>query len=64
MIYGGHFDGDSKLKHIDELEHIINDPNFWNNRENAENVINAIKNAEPDLLDLRIKKWLEIEEEE
>ena len=44
MIYGGHFDGDSKLKHIDELEHIINDPNFWNNRENAENVINEKNN--------------------
>lgn len=30
MIYGGHFDLDSKISRKDELDKIINDVNFWN----------------------------------
>ena len=33
MIYGGLFDLDNKLKRKDELENIINSPEFWNSEE-------------------------------
>lgn len=43
MIYGGHFDTDSKIKRIKELEKEQNDPSFWNNKEKSEQVIKEIK---------------------
>lgn len=43
MIYGGHFDIDSKLKRIKDLEKIQNEVDFWNNREKSEQVIKEIK---------------------
>ena len=37
MIYGGHFDFDTKKSRICELEKEVNDPNFWSNKENSNN---------------------------
>ena len=39
MIYGGHFDTDSKLKRLDELKKMMNDVNFWNDKEKADQII-------------------------
>ncbi len=43
MIYGGHFDIPSKKEEIDRLTHIIEDPNFWNDREKAEETLSKQK---------------------
>ena len=43
MIYGGHFDIDSKKERINELELITQDINFWNDRENATKVIDDLE---------------------
>ncbi|MBR3199602.1 MAG: peptide chain release factor 2 [Bacilli bacterium] len=37
---GGHFDPKEKKQKLKELDKIMNDPNFWNDRRNAENIIN------------------------
>ena len=42
MIYGGHFDIDSKKDRISELEKETQDINFWNNRDNATKVIDEM----------------------
>ncbi len=42
MSYGGHFDCEGKLIEIKDLEEQTSDPNFWNNRENAEEIISEI----------------------
>lgn len=42
MIYGGHFDIDSKKDRINELELITHDINFWNDRDNATKVIDEL----------------------
>ncbi len=39
MNYGGFFDVDSKLKRIDELQSLINNGNIWNDREEANKII-------------------------
>ncbi len=39
MIYGGLFDSESKQKRIDELEVIMKDDNFWNDKKKSEEVI-------------------------
>ena len=47
MIYGGYFDSDNKLARLHELESLMNDSNFWNDKKNSESVIseiNSIKN--------------------
>ncbi len=43
MIYGGHFDTDTKIERVKELEKEQNDPTFWNNKEKSEQVIKEIK---------------------
>ena len=43
MNYGGHFDIPSKKNEIDELTHITESPNFWNNREKAEETLSKQK---------------------
>ncbi len=48
MIYGGHFDPEGKKQKLKELDEIMKDPNFWNDRRKAENIINefnTIKNT-------------------
>lgn len=42
MNYGGHFDTTDKIKEIDSLQKYINNPNFWNNKQEAEETINRI----------------------
>ncbi len=42
MNYGGHFDCDSKQQELTELEKRSVSDNFWNNKEDAENIINKI----------------------
>ena len=44
MIYGGLFDGDGKLKKINELEIEINNPDFWNDRDKAQEIIDEKNN--------------------
>lgn len=44
MIYGGHFEVDSKLDEIKSLEAVSNDPSFWNDSENAKEVMLKINN--------------------
>ena len=42
MNYGGHFDFDLKKSRIDELEKVMNEPNFWDSKETSEDVLNEI----------------------
>lgn len=62
--YGGHFDPNTKTKRINELEEIINNPDFWNS-DNSNEVItelNTLKSKLKDLEDIRksIKNNLEL----
>ena len=42
MSYGGLFDTENKEKRIDELEKLMNQPNFWN-LDNSSEVIMFLK---------------------
>lgn len=42
MIYGGHFDIDTKKKKISELESITQESDFWNDRDNATKTIDEL----------------------
>lgn len=47
MIYGGHFDPGVKKERISELEKIINEPNFWDDKNRSEEILselNLLKN--------------------
>ena len=48
-IYGGHFEPDKKGIRIKELEDIMNNPNFWNNKKESEQVINELNNLKNNL---------------
>lgn len=37
--FGGYFDPESKIQKINELEEIMNNPNFWNDKRESEKVI-------------------------
>ena len=39
MIYGGLFDFEKTQKRIDELEQIMDEPNFWSNKRQSESII-------------------------
>ncbi len=43
MNYGGHFDIPSKKNEIEELTHMTESPDFWNNREKAEETLSKQK---------------------
>ena len=43
MNYGGHFDIPSKKNEIEELTHMTESPDFWNNRETAEETLSKQK---------------------
>ena len=51
MIYGGHFDLDSKIKRRDELSKIINSVDFWNssNKDNDLKEFNDLNNLVNDI---------------
>lgn len=58
MNYGGHFDPEKKRKRIHELEEIMNQPNFWNDKRNSEKVIselNSLKNSLEKVTELKQK---------
>ena len=42
MIYGGHFDPEIKKERIKELENIMNNSNFWDDKEKSEEVLNEL----------------------
>ena len=47
MIYGGHFDPDEKRKRVNELQEMMEKPDFWNDKRQSEIVIsefNDLKN--------------------
>ena len=47
MTYGGYFDPEATLSRIKELESVMNEPNFWDDKKRSESVIkevNALKN--------------------
>jgi len=44
MIYGGLFDANSKQKRVDELETIMKEDNFWNDKRKSEEVISEYNN--------------------
>ena len=42
MIYGGHFDIENKLSELESKEKELSEPNFWDNKERADQVISEI----------------------
>ena len=42
MIYGGYFEVDSKLDEIKSLEKLVNSPNFWNDTDEANKIIEKL----------------------
>lgn len=44
MIYGGYFEVDSKLDEIKSLEKLVNSPNFWDNPDEANKIIEKLNN--------------------
>ena len=42
MIYGGHFDPNVKKVRISELENLMNNPNFWNDKEKSEEIVSEL----------------------
>ena len=75
MTYGGHFDISSKKDEIDKLTHTTEDPNFWNDREKAEEtlskqkelkyLVNSIENLKVEIEStLEVLKLLEVEFDE
>ena len=50
MIYGGYFEPDKKIKRKEELEGIMNSPNFWDDKKISEQVISEL-NEIKDTLD-------------
>ena len=64
MIYGGHFDLDSKKNRIDELELETNKGDFWNDQNKAKEVIdelNNLKNIYNSLFELKDKTSTNLE---
>lgn len=49
MNYGGHFDPDNKKEEINKLEREMNNPNFWDDKENAEKVVNTLNSLKSNL---------------
>ena len=54
-MFGGVFDSDSIYKKIAEQEDLTTQPNFWDNPEKAQKVMNQIKS-----LKLRVEPWKEL----
>ena len=56
MTYGGYFDPEATLSRIKELESIMNEANFWDDKKRSESVIkevNALKNRYDKTFNLR-----------
>ena len=52
MNYGGHFDPDKKNKRISDLESLMLDANFWNDKENSEKVVSELNSLKRSLSDI------------
>ena len=52
MNYGGLFDPDKKNKRINELETLMLDSNFWNDKDNSEKVVSELNNLKKSLSDI------------
>ena len=68
MNYGGLFEPEKKQKRIEELETLMNNPNFWNDKKNSEKVISELNNLKKVIgsvndLKEKIKNNLEMLEE-
>ena len=50
MIYGGHFEPDIKNERIKELEDLMNNPNFWDNKKESEKTINELNDLKNTIL--------------
>ncbi len=67
MIYGGHFDPDVKKDRIKELELEMNSPNFWDDKDRSEKVLNELnllksKLSKVEVLKTKIESNLELVE--
>lgn len=51
-MFGGHFDIDGKKLKLDELAKKMNDPNFWNDRNEANNLINEVTSLKKETNDI------------
>ncbi|MBP3920386.1 MAG: peptide chain release factor 2 [Bacilli bacterium] len=49
MTYGGYFEPEKKLKRKQELEKIMLEPNFWNEKKKSETIINELNNIKNNL---------------
>lgn len=64
MIYGGYFESDSKIERVTELEKLMLNPNFWDDKKSSESVIfelNSIKNLLNKCTSLKNKIYSNIE---
>lgn len=52
MNYGGHFDPENKKDRISELESLMLDSNFWNDKENSEKVVSELNSLKKSLSDI------------
>ena len=56
IISGGYFDVDKKIKKIDELNKVYNDPSFWNDSSNSDKVIkelNSLNNIVKPVMEIK-----------
>ena len=64
MIYGGHFDIEQKLKELENCEKKMQDVNFWNDKEEADTIIqemSELKNVTSGIKERRDKNQEEAE---
>ena len=64
ILYGGHFDIDSKLKELESLEKKMASPTFWDNKEEADLVlknISELKNLTQDIQKLKTSNTNDLE---
>lgn len=58
MNYGGHFEPENRLKRIEELKSLMDNPDFWNDKRTSEKIIselNELQKSLDNLQDLRKK---------
>lgn len=53
MNYGGHFEPEKKIKRIEELKVIMNNPDFWNDKRNSEKVISELNRLQKSLDEIK-----------
>ena len=64
MIYGGHFDPDSKQKKILELEKVMKEDNFWDDKRKSEEIISEYNNLKNTLEEVsKLKEEIEFHKE-